>query len=129
MAAEPETPAAAWARCRPWIETALAHAGGGHRIEDVEAGLRAGHLHFWPGQGAAVVTEFWTSPRLKALNFWLLGGDLKELLRMRPSIEAWAKDQGCGRVLGGGVHPGWARVLARAGYAPRWTIYCKELTP
>jgi hypothetical protein len=124
-----QTPGEAWRRCRPFIEAALVHAGGGHGIGDVQALIERGQAHFWPGERCAVVTEFWTSPRLKALNFWLLGGDLKELLRMRPAIEAWAAGQGCARAMGGGVHPGWARVLGKAGYEPRWTIYCKELIP
>ncbi len=117
----------AWLRCRPYIESALAHAGGTHSLQDVARLIEAGQAHFWPGDGCAVVTEFWTTPRLKALNFWLLGGRLKALLALRPHIEAWALEQGCDRAMGGGVHAGWARVLARAGYEPRWTIYCKEL--
>ncbi len=124
-----ETPAEAWARCRPWIEAALEHGGGTHTIGDVQGLIERGQAHFWPGERAAIVTEFWTTPRLKSLNFWLLGGDLKALLRMRPQIEAWAVRHGCGRAMGGGVHRGWARVLGGAGYRPHWTIYCKELRP
>jgi hypothetical protein len=126
-----ETIAQTWARCRPYVEAALARSDGGHSIEDVAAGIEAEVFHFWPGERCAVVTEFLTSPRVKTLNFWLLGGDLKELLQMRPVIEAWAKAQGCTQAIGGGVSdkPGWERILAKAGYRPRWTIYAKELMP
>lgn len=123
-----ETPAAAWVRCSPYIEAALAHAGGTHDIEDVRAGIEAGDFHLWAGQRCAVVTEIIDAPRLKTLNFWLLGGDLRELLHMRPVIEHWAREHGCGRVIGGGVHGAWARVLKSAGYRPRWTIFSKDLT-
>lgn len=124
-----ETAAAAWGRCRTYIEGALAHADGGYLIEDVAAGIEAGRFHFWPGPRCAVVTEFIASPRLKTLNFWLLGGDLKELLAMRPHIERWAKAEGCSRAIGGGVYEkrGWGRVLEAAGFMPRWTIFAKDL--
>jgi hypothetical protein len=125
----PETAPQAWARCRPYIVAALAQGGYTHTPEDVRRLVEAGAAHFWPGRRCAVVTEFWTAPRIKTLNFWLLGGELKELLRLRPGIEAWAAAQGCRRALGGGVHPGWARVLKSAGYAPGWTVFCKDLTP
>lgn len=120
----------AWARCKPYIEAALLKSPGGYLIDDVAAGIEAGDFQFWPGANCAVVTEIYHYPRSKALNFWLLGGDLKELLAMRPYVEAWAKAQGCTRVMGGGMAEkrGWGRVLRAFGYRPRWTIYTKELT-
>ncbi len=122
-----ETPADAWARCRPFIEAALARAGGTHGIEDVATLIAQGRAHFWAGRRCAVVTEFYDYPRLKACNYWLLGGDLKELLRLQPAIEAWARAQGCTRMLGGGPRRGWERVLAKMGFRPGWIIYFKEL--
>jgi hypothetical protein len=125
-----ETPAQAWARCRPWVEAALAHAGGGYTIEDVQAGIERGDFQFWPGARCAVVTELVVSPRSAWLNFWLTGGELSELLIMRPHIERWALARGCSEARGGGLaeRRGWARVLRAAGYRPRWTIYSKNLT-
>jgi hypothetical protein len=124
-----DTPAQAWARCRPFVEAALTHAGGTHDIDDVAALIARGRAHFWPGERCAVVTEFFDYPRLKACNLWLLGGDLRELMRMRPVIEAWARAQGCSRMLGGGPRRGWGRLLAPLGYRPDWIIYRKELDP
>ena len=124
-----ETPAEAWARCRPWIAAALRHEGGGYRIEDVQAGIEDGRFQFWPGAACALVTERLVSPRKTSLNVWLAGGDLRELMRMRPTLEAWARTQGCSEARGGGVaaRRGWGRVLRAAGYRPRWTIYTKSL--
>jgi hypothetical protein len=118
-----------WVRCGPYIEAALAESRQTHGPADVLLAVGSGRAHFWPGARCAVVTEFWEAPRLKALNFWLLGGDLKELLVMRPQIEAWAIGQGCKQAIGGGVHDrrGWGRVLESGGYRPRWTIYEKDL--
>jgi hypothetical protein len=127
--AEAETAARAWARCRPWLEAALARAGGTHTIEDVAEMIAQGRAHFWPGDRCAVVTEFLDYPRLRACNFWLVGGDLKALLTMQPAIEAWARGQGCARLLGGGPRRGWERALRPLGYRPQWIIYFKELAP
>ena len=122
-----EAPARAWARCRPYLEAALEHAGRTHGIEDVAQLVSQGRAQFWPGAQCAVVTEFYDYPKLRACNFWLLGGDLTELLDMLPAIEAWARAQGCTRMLGGGPRVGWGRVLAPRGYRAGWTIYCKDL--
>ncbi len=124
-----ETPAEAWGRCLPFVAAALAHAGGTHDIDDVARLIAQGRAHFWPGRRCAVVTEFYDYPRLRACNLWLLGGELRELLRMRPVIEAWARGQGCTRMLGGGPRRGWGRLLEPLGYRPDWIIYRKELDP
>lgn len=124
-----ETGPEAWARCRPYLEAALEKAGGTHGIEDVARLIERGAAHFWPGSRCAAVTEFYDSPRMRALNIWLLGGNLRELLAFEPVIEAWARGQGCARMLGGGPRAGWARALAPLGYRPGWTIYCKDLNP
>jgi hypothetical protein len=124
-----ETAAAAWRRCLPYVEAALARAGGTHEIEDVERLIGEGWAHFWPGRRCAVVTELYRYPRLTACNLWLMGGELKELLALRPHIEDWARAQGCTRILGGGPRRGWARVLAPVGYKPEFIIYSKDLSP
>lgn len=121
------TPAAAeWARCRTWIEAALAYCGGTHLIEDVEAQIERGEAQFWPGERSAVVTELVQFPRMSALHFWLCGGDLKELTtEMRPRIEAWGVGQGCTRFSTAGRH-GWQRVMKRHGYEPLWNVCVKD---
>lgn len=118
-----------WARCRPYIEDALAHSGATHVIEDVEAGIERGELHFWGGRRCAVVTEWLIYPRAKRLNIWLMGGDLRELLGpMLHAVEAWAKENGATELVGGAVNrTGWERALAASGFAPRWIMLSKEL--
>ena len=92
VASRPREPAPeAWARCRPYLQAALEHASGTHGIEDVAQLVEEGRAQFWPGARCAVVTEFYDYPKLRACNFWLLGGDLTELLAMLPAIEAWAR--------------------------------------
>jgi hypothetical protein len=117
-----------WERCRPWLEAALAHDGGFHDLVDVAKAIEAGEAHFWPGERSAVVTQFWNFPRRKAVNVWLAGGDLSELVdQMRPDIEAWARAHGCTHFIIAG-RPGWARALKASGFAPLWTALGKELT-
>ncbi len=133
-----DTPAYEWGRCRAWIEAALPWCYGTHTIEDVERQIAEGRLQFWPGERCAVVTEIVEYPRLKALNFFLIGGDstspdglrgagLDELLtRMEPAIIEWAKAMGCTRVASAG-RKGWERVLSPLGYEKTLSVMLKEL--
>lgn len=115
---------AEWERCAPWIESALAHAGRTHTIDDVKAVVERREARFWAGTNAAMVTEINTYPQFAALNFWLAGGDLAELRdELRPAAEAWARSLGCryAAVVG---RLGWARAL---GYRPIHFTCAKEL--
>jgi len=112
-----------WTRCAPWIEAALKHAGDFYEIGDILAEVEAGEALFWPGEKAAVVTQFWDFPRAKAINFWLAGGDMEELRQMHDEIAAWAKARGCTHAIIAG-RAGWSRAL---GYTPAWTAMSKEL--
>ena len=74
-----------------------------------------------------MVTEIVEYPRLKALNFFLVGGDLTELLeRMEPVIVGGAKDMGCTRVAQTGRRE-WGRVLEPLGYQTTLSVMLKEL--
>jgi hypothetical protein len=116
-----------WARCKKWIAGALPYCYGTHTLEDVAAGIASGQFQFWPGERCAVVTEILEYPRLRALNFFLVGGDRKELVdRLEPMIVAWAKAIGCARVAQAG-RKGWSRVLEPKGYRPVLTMMLKEI--
>ena len=120
-------PAEEWERCAPWIQAALDRSPGFFTIEDVLERCERGAAVFWPGRRSAVVTEFQIYPRAKALNFWLIGGDLGELLdEMAPVIEAWAKAQGCTDVTGAGRR-GWERPLAARGFETAGIVMRKRL--
>lgn len=116
---------AEWARCRQWIEAAVAYCGGTHDIGDVEEAIAAGEAQFWPGRACAVVTEITEFPKFSGLHFWLCGGDMDELVKeMRPAIEAWGAAQGCTRFTTAG-RQGWQRVMKSCGYEPLWNICVK----
>jgi len=114
-------------RCRAYIEAALEYSQGTHTFADIAAGLLSGRYQLWVGQNSAVVTEIIVYPRLKDLHYFLAGGDLDELKKMRPHIEGWGIKQGCTRVTLAG-RPGWAKTFLKdEGYEPAWFILKKDL--
>ena len=116
-----------WARCKHWIEASLKYCYGTHTLADVADGIASGQFQFWPSERCAVITEILEYPQAKALNFFLVGGDGKELVeRMEPMIVAWAKSIGCTRVAQVG-RKGWSRVLEPKGYRPVLTMMIKEI--
>lgn len=115
------------ARCGPWLEAALAHAGGTHALADVWAMVTDGLAQAWASPNACLITVLEDDPRERRLLLWLAGGDLDELVKhLRPAAEAWGRRQGCRRALIIG-RPGWERTLAPEGYAPLARIIAKEL--
>jgi hypothetical protein len=115
-----------WARCHDWLAAALNRAGGTHTMDDVLASVACGDMQFWPGARSAIVTEIVQYPRKRACNFFLVGGDLAELLDMKPDIEAWAASVGCDLMQCGG-RKGWERVLTD--YRAKFVVLTKELVP
>lgn len=114
-------------RCRTWIEAALEYSQGTHQFVDIAAGILSGRYQLWAGEKAAVVTEIIVYPRLKDLHYFLAGGDLDELKKMRPHIEEWGVKQGCSRVSLAG-RPGWSKTFLKdEGYEPAWFILKKDL--
>lgn len=117
---------AEWYRCRPWIEAALEYAHGTHTIEDIEDGIERGDFYFFSSPKSAVVIEIIVFPRLQALNYFLIGGDLDELQqRIEPYVTAWAKQKGCRRVIGIG-RKGLERVFA-PDFQYGWTAIYKDI--
>ena len=126
------TAADLWARARPLLQDALAHAHGTHEIEDVLGAIAEGRLQLWLGERCAGVTEILTFPRKRMLNLFLAGGDLGEMKTLQAGIEAFARAHACeglmfsGRLTAAAQRAsGWGR--AGAGYRPTHICFCKEL--
>lgn len=114
-------------RLRRHVEAALEYSGGTHHFEDVLDMVRDSRLQVWPATESIVLTEIIVYPRLKNLHYFLAGGDLDELSRMRPMIESWGKSVGCTRVTLAGRR-GWSKTfLQNEGYRPQWSVLAKEL--
>jgi hypothetical protein len=116
-------------RLRQHVEAALEYSGGTHHFEDVLDMVKDSRLQVWPATESIVLTEIIVYPRLKNLHYFLAGGDLDELSRMRPMIESWGKSVGCTRVTLAGRR-GWSKTfLQDEGYRPQWSVLAKELQP
>jgi len=114
-------------RLRQHVEAALEYSGGTHHFDDVVEMVKDSRLQVWPATESIVLTEIIVYPRLKNLHYFLAGGDLDELSRMRPMIESWGKSVGCTRVTLAGRR-GWAKTfLQDEGYSPQWSVLAKEL--
>ncbi|CAN5519994.1 hypothetical protein BH10PSE5_BH10PSE5_34260 [soil metagenome] len=102
-----------WARYRAWLTPALLPecATEAELLDDI----LSGRAQLWAGEAAAMVTQRVCEDGVHRLHVWLGGGDLRELLAMRPGIEAWARGQGCKHITIDG-RAGWSRVLRRLGY-------------
>lgn len=102
-----------WARCRPWLLAALRPECGTEA--SLVADLTLGLAQLWVGEAAALVTQRVDGPDGPCLHVWLAGGDLTEILELKPGVEAWGRAQGCNRVTLSG-RKGWRRVLAPHGF-------------
>ena len=103
-----------WSRYRTWLLPALQDDCPGGEAE-LLSHIASGRAQLWAGRGAALVTERVCDAGVHSLHVWLAGGELSEILALRPGIEAWARAQGCQFITIDG-RPGWARVLRTHGY-------------
>ena len=86
-----------------------------------------GQLELWGGEKCAAVTEVTQTPRIKIFHFFLLGGNMEELLEeMYPKLLKVALQQGCRRVTGVG-REGWGRVLSEKGFEKGGTMMYRDL--
>jgi hypothetical protein len=111
-------------RCMPWIQDALDRDIGTHDIDDVWAAIEHEAAQLWPYKNSAIVTTVESYPKGKALRWWLVGGDLDELLDAEIEISKWAEEQGCDLIFAGGRR-GWVRTLP--GYSEAYTVVFKKL--
>lgn len=103
-----------WERCKPWIEAGL--QGSLLSVSDVEAQLKSGTAILWPGEKCAIVTEFVDySSGERAAQVMSAGGDMQEIIRMIPGMEAYGRLNGCSRIIVTG-RLGWQRMLKSQGY-------------
>jgi len=116
-----------FARLEHHVANALEYAGGTHDVEDVFAGIAEGQFFMWAGEDSIIISEIVEYPKLRALHFFLAGGNLEELQQMEKTVIEWARAQGCKRATTAG-RVGWSRTFLRdRGYIPQWHVMCREL--
>lgn len=119
-----------WARCRPWIETAL-KTNDFYTIEYIEDQISTSIMTLWPGSHGCVLTEFQTFPNGRALNVFGGGGEENAVLQefvevFDPCMVNWAKMNKCKWIVIYG-RPGWQRVGRGIGYRPVWNVIAKDV--
>lgn len=99
-----------------------------HRIEELEALVLSGRALLWIGTGAAIAAEVrGHAGGARVLHGLVAAGRLAEIRdELIPAAEAWARDAGCTHAMIES-RPGWARLLAPAGYEIHQVIVRKEL--
>lgn len=103
-----------WPKALPIIERAIKVLNGTHNADDIRAGIESGEYHLWPGERSFVLTQIIVYPRKTALNIFLAGGDLSEIMPRKQQMEDWARSQGCTLMHAVG-RKGWDK------YCPDWT--------
>ena len=101
-------------------------ARGTHTWDDIAAGVFTGRYQLWPLERSVLVTEIVAYPRKRALNIFLAGGDMDELLAAVPKLADYGREHGCsGMVLTG--RRGWLRVMGKHGWRQRHVTMEKEI--
>lgn len=101
------------------IRELLTPALEGKTWADVVAAVNARKAQVWAENDSVMVTELWNRDgQPDCIHVWLGGGNLKDLLVLRPKVEAQAKAWGFKRATIAG-RLGWDRVLKRFGYVRR----------
>ncbi len=112
------------------LEKALEYGGNTHTVSDVVELIRAEKAQFWSWKDGNIITELHNFPRMKAVHFWLLSGDLKDCLALEEDVLSWAHQQKCTMATACGRR-GWERAAASAGWKPQPQMFnfYKPLSP
>lgn len=126
MKAEKSVFLSRFAELAPQLQEALALGGDTHTIDDVLQALVENKAMAWLGERCICITTIEVHPRKRVLRYWLVAGDMEELLTMRPGVEAYGRGMNCDQVIESG-RDGWARVLKDQGYQKACVVVAKEL--
>jgi hypothetical protein len=99
---------------------------GTHRLSDVVERIKDSRAQLWELRDGCVITELHNFPLYKAVQYWLISGDLKDCLALEDTINSWAIEQGCTRATACGRR-GWGRVAAPTGWREWYPNFQKPL--
>lgn len=100
------------------FEKALAQGGGTHTLPDVLDRIGQGKAVCWTNGDSVVITEVLVFPQKRVCNFWIVSGDLYECAELQPSIDEWARSEGCTVATAIG-RMGWLR-LSKTPFGEPW---------
>lgn len=122
-----------WEDVRPLLKKATDLSGGRYDVDDLLDPLNAGMTELWTVADdkllAAFITVIQRFPRKSVLSIPIIGGDgmAEWLVPGLTAMEAYAKENGCS-ILEGGGRRAWAKVLAEAGWKTDRIVIEKELS-
>lgn len=123
-----------WDDVRPLLKKATDLSGGRYDVDDLLDPLNAGMTELWTVADddellAAFITVIQRFPRKSVLSLPIIGGcDMEKwLVPGLTAMEAYAKENGCS-ILEGGGRRAWAKVLAEAGWKTDRIVIEKELS-
>lgn len=108
------------------ISRALAIAGNTHTLSDLKDKIRTGSLRVFHDDDAIILVEVLQYPRCRAVNFFIAAGDLQQVLRLEPIVNAWARANGCDRAYLAG-RKGWERTLNEMDWHPAFRVLEKRI--
>lgn len=93
------------------IQRALAiDVHGGYTPEDVLHAVINGKMQLWREGESLIVTQLIEEPRALRLHFFLAVGDMQEIQKLYPRVEAWGRTMGATSATFVG-RKGWARTF------------------
>jgi hypothetical protein len=107
-------------RFKPQIVEALRHGGETHGIEDIMAGLFAGHYDLFFNRQGAAIFELTKYPRYSIYHAFIVVGDMDAAMSLHPLALARARELGAKKMTMTG-RLGWQKVLPRYGWKP-WML-------
>ena len=112
-----------WARFRDRFQTAM--DDGFWTIEDLEQKIAHRRAFFFPGADSALVGQVEVYPGgVRVFQVLWAVGEVEELLRMAPGVEAVARMMGCNEILIEG-REAWEKLLKPNGYE-LWSVTLRK---
>ena len=109
------------------LEKALQHSGGTHTLQNVGEKVAAGKAQYWQKGSAVVITELLETPQMRVLHFWLVTGELQDVIVLSEKVIAWGRRVGCKRATLAGRR-GWEKVLAGSGWSPELVLMGRDIS-
>lgn len=115
-------------RVQQYIEDALDYNAGMYEIDDVADAIATGEMQLFSGKESAIVSQIMIFPKKKVLHLPFVGGNMKELELMAPSIVEFGKFMNCNMITSAGRR-GWDRsfLVRDYGFKPMHSALFMEI--
>ena len=108
------------------IAAILVEQGDFYSVEDLFAEVEDGRAQSFAEGDSITITSIRVFPKRKALEVRLAVGKLDEIYKMQPKVVAFAKEQGCDRMLAAVGRDGW-EVAATPGWIKAGMLWVRKI--